>query len=267
MRLCLVACLIATMFSTAAGQEAISFDRDSPAPVKERFDLGDRITAVTQGRVQIEGGYVYTHDRVAGVGVSEHVLPDMLLRVGLTERLELRFGWPGYVSTHYDGPAGAYTIDQTLDPNVGFMLDLFPQQGWRPQTAVLASVPITLHGNPLTMSSMQPLTEILYCWYPGERWTVGGTTGFSLFDQNGDDYVQFQQSVNADYLVADRLGAFLEWTMLVDHGSADDGSQHLLGSGLTFLWTERIQVGWRVGVGLNTRAPDFLTGIRFAFRF
>jgi hypothetical protein len=33
------------------------------------------------------------------------------------------------------------------------------------------------------------------------------------------------------------------------------------------LWTERLQTTWRLGVGLNERAPNFLTGIRFALRF
>jgi len=259
---------LTTLASARVAAQDVRFDDGvSPPPVKQRFDLGDRITALTRGRVQIEGGYTYTHDRAGGVSASQHVVPDMLLRVGLTERLELRIGWPGYVATGYRDSLGSYSVDETLDPNVGFMLDLFPQEGWRPQTALVASVPITLDGNPLSMSSVQPLSEILYCWYPGERWTVGGSTGMGLFELFGDHFLQFQQSVNVDYLLTERWATFAEWTVLVDSGSADDGCQHLLSGGVGFLWTERFQVGWRAGLGLNDRAPDFLTGIRFALRF
>lgn len=260
-------CLLSLLAASVAGQELVFEEEVAPAPVTSRFDMADRITAVTQGRVQLEGGYVFVHDRVGGVNVDQHILPDMLLRIGLTERLELRIGWPGYVSTRYDDSLDADTTSDTLNPSIGFMLDLFPQEGWRPQTAVLAAIPITLDGNPLTMDGMQPLTEVLYCWYPHDRWTIGGSTGFGLLDQTGDSFVQLQQTLNVDYLLAPRLGTFIEWSVLVDHGSADDGKQHLLSFGTSFLWTDSVQVSWRAGLGLNEPAPDFLTGVRFALRF
>jgi len=236
-------------------------------PQPGRFDLTDRVLAITRGRVQLEGGYVFTTDRAAGVRTSEHTVPDLLLRVGLTDRVELRLGWPGYVATVDEGPSGRQTSDRTLAPSVGAMLDLWPQRGCVPQTAVLAAVPITLNGNPLTMESFQPLSQVLYAWFPTERWSFGGTTGFSPFDDSGDHFLQFQQSVNTDYLLTERLGVFVEWIVLVDHGSADDGSQHLLEGGFAFRCTERLQVTWRIGAGLNDRALDFLTGVRCAFRF
>lgn len=267
MRFLSALCLLTLGLSHAAGQEVAFDERLPPDAVKSRFDLGDQITAVTRGRVQIEGGYTYVHDRVAGTNVDQHILPDMLLRIGLTERLELRLGWPGYVSNRYDDALGAYSTNETLDPSVGFMFDLFPQEGWRPQTAIQAAVPIALAGDPLTMAGTQPLTEVLYCWYPGDRWTIGGSTGISLVNHEGDHFTQFEQMLNVDYLLTDRVGVFMEWSMLVDQGSTDDGSQHLLSLGTSFQWTDAIQVSWRAGIGLNERAPDFLTGVRFALRF
>ncbi|MEN6497617.1 MAG: transporter [Thermoguttaceae bacterium] len=267
MRFLTALCLLTLGLSNAAGQELALDERLPPDAVKNRFDLGDQITAVTRGRVQLEGGYTFVHDRITGTNVDQHILPDMLLRIGLTERLELRLGWPGYVSTHYDDALGAYSTSETLNPSIGFMLDLFPQDGWRPQTAIQAAVPISLDGNPLTMASTQPLTEVLYCWYPRDRWTVGGSTGVGLIELAGDHFAQLEQTLNVDYLLTDRIGTFMEWSVVIDQGSAEDGSQHLLSLGTSFLWTEALQVSWRAGLGLNERAPDFLTGIRFALRF
>jgi hypothetical protein len=227
-------------------------------------DWWDRLGGLARGRVQIEGGYVYTFDRVSGARVSEHALPDLLLRVGLTERLEIRIGWPGWVWTRIEGEG---TSEETLDPNVGLMLDLWEQQGWRPQTAILAAVPVTLEGDPFALDSLQPLAELLYLWHLGERWTIGGTTALALFDLEGDRFVQLEQTASADYLLAPRLSTFIEWTMLADHGSADDGAEHMLGAGVSWLVTERIQASWRAAAGLNDRAPQFLTGIRCAVRF
>ncbi len=232
-----------------------------------KFDIGERISAVTQGRVQIETGYVFTLNRADGAKTWEHAAPDLLFRVGLTERLELRLGWPGYVATIHEDATGRTCSDRTLDPNVGFMLDLFGQQGWIPQTAILASVPITVEGNPFALQSLQPLSQILYCWYLSDRLSFGGTTGMALFDDQGDHFIEFQQSVDIDYLVFDRLGAFVQWTVLADYGSADDGAEHMLGAGLAVLCNDHFQVSWRAAVGLNERAPDWLTGVRCALRF
>ncbi len=227
----------------------------------------ERMAGVFAGRVQLEGGYTFLADRSADTRIRQHVVPDLLLRYGLTERLELRLGWPGFVSTQYDGPAAPPSFDDTLEPNVGFMWDALNQDGWVPQTALLAAVPITLEGNPFTMNSLQPLSQVLYCWYVSDRTSLGGTTGVALFREFGDHFVQLQQTADIDYLWSDRLSISAQWEVLVDHGSADDGTQHLLGTGMSFLWTQRLQTSLRLGVGLNERAPNFLTGIRFALRF
>lgn len=235
----------------------------SQRPPDER-DWWDRLSGLSRGRVQIEGGYVFTYDRVEATNVYEHALPDLLLRVGVTERLEIRVGWPGWVSTTFEGERSS---SETLDPNVGFMLDLWGQRGWAPQTAVLAAVPVTLEGDPFALDSLQPLSQLLYLWQLGDRWSIGGTTGLGLFDLGGDRFVQLQQTASADYLMTERLSTYVEWTMLVDHGAEDGGAEHMLGGGFSLLVTEHVQASWRAALGLNERAPDFLTGIRCAVRF
>jgi len=252
----------------------VSFHRGAgpfPEPTElepgARPGLMERINGIARGRVQLEGGYAFVHDEAAGVRMAQHAVPDLLVRFGLTDRLEIRLGWPGYVATDYDGPGLDGSSDDTLEPNVGLMLDLWPQRGIRPQTAVSAAVPITLEGNPFALDGLQPLAQLLYRWELTDRLALGGTTGMALFDVGGDDFLQFQQTGSLDYLSTVRLGLFTQWEMLVDHGSADDGSQHMLGGGFSYLLTERLQVTWQAGLGLNEAAPDFLTDVRFAYRF
>ena len=232
-----------------------------------RPGLMERISGIARGRTQLEGGYAFLYDEADGVRMAQHAVPDLLLRFGLTDRLEIRLGWPGYVATDYDGPGLDGSSDDTLEPNVGFMFDLWPQRGIRPQAAVSAAVPITLEGNPFALDGLQPLAQLLYRWELTDRLALGGTTGMALFDVHGDDFLQLQQTTGLDYLCTVRLGAFGQWEMLVDHGSADDGSQHMLGGGFSYLLTERLQITWQAGLGLNEAAPDFLTDVRFAYRF
>ncbi len=189
------------------------------------------------------------------------------MRFGLTNRLELRVGWPGYVSNQYDDPVLGSWSSGTLDPNVGFAYDLWCQRGLLPQTAVLVAVPVKLAGNPFALNSLQPLAELMYAWQLGDRTSLTGRSGFALFEVAGDNYAQFQQGLSVDVMVTPRLGTFASWDMLADHGAWDDTSQHMVGSGLSFLLTDRLVISSRVAVGVNSAAPDVLCDLRFAYRF
>ena len=68
-------------------------------------------------------------------------------------------------------------------------------------------------------------------------------------------------------ILTERLGVFVSWDMLANHGSRNDTAQHMGGSGLSFLLTERLAISWRGAAGLNAAAPDFLNDIRFAYGF
>ena len=198
---------------------------------------------------------------------TQHAFPDLLLRFGLTNRWELRLGWPGYVASDTDGPIFGGRFSGSFGPNVGLVYDLWEQRGVLPQAAVLAAVPIPLEGNPFALNSLQPLTELMYTWQTNDRTAITGRSGFAIFDAAGDDYTQFQQSLSLDVILTERLGAFVSWDMLADQGSWNDTSQHMAGGGLSVLLTERFAISWRSAVGLNSAAPDFLTDIRFAYRF
>jgi hypothetical protein len=247
---------------------AIPGAADKPLPEQPTGWL-DAITSISQGRVQLEAGYVFLRDSAAGARLIQHTWPDMLLRVGLTERLEIRVGWPGFIDEELTDEASDETLTnhQTLDPNVGFMYDLWPQTGLLPQTAVLAAIPIAMEGNPLALESMQPLASLLYSWSLTEDWSLGGTTGIGLLREGRDDFWQFQQTAAVEWAIFDGWAAFVEWSMLIDYQSGDDIQQHLLSGGLAWALTDTLYVGWRAGVGLNDPAPDFLAGVRVAWRF
>jgi hypothetical protein len=249
------------------GEYADDTTWDSPGAKAANLTWTQRVARVARGRTQLEGGYSYLRGSAGGSDWTQHAIPDMLLRFGLTDRLELRLGWPGYVSSDSDDPAVGSGFTGTLDPNVGLLYDLWGQRGLLPQTAVLAAVPIPLEGNPFALNSLQPLTEVMYSWQTSDRTAITGRSGFAIFDAAGDNYTQFQQSLSLDVILTERLGAFVSWDMLADHGSWNDTSQHMGGGGLSFLLTERLAISWRSAVGLNSAAPDFLNDIRFAYRF
>ena len=127
--------------------------------------------------------------------------------------------------------------------------------------------PITLSGNTFAMNSLQPVSGLLYQWHLTERLSLGGDSGLALFRDSGDHYLQWQQGLDVDYLLTDRIGVFSGWQMTADDGSADDLTRHMLSAGASWLCTDRLQLTWRAGAGMNDPAPDFLTDVRFGFLF
>ncbi len=240
---------------------------NSPEAMPKGLAWTQKIARLARGRTQLEGGYSFLRGSAGGGDGTQHAFPDLLLRFGLTDRLELRLGWPGHVTGDVGDPTLGGRFSRTLDPNVGLAYDLWGQRGVLPQTAVLAAVPILLAGNPFALNSLQPLTEVMYAWQSSDRTTITGRSGFAIFDAPGDNFTQFQQSLSFDVILTERLGTFVSWNMLADHGSWNDTTQHMGGVGLSFLLTERFAISWRSAVGLNSTAPEFLNDIRFAYRF
>ncbi len=242
-----------------------AWDGSTPEPTGPNWM--QRIAGLARGRAQVEGGYSLLCDSVDGARGTQHAFPDFLLRYGLTERLELRFGWPGYMTGDLDPAAPGGRSSRVLNPNVGLVYDLWSQRGLLPQTAVHAALPVPLDGNPFSLNSLQPLTELMYAWQTSERTALTGRSGFAIFRSESDNYTQFQQSLAFDITLTERLGTFVSWNMLANRGSWNDTSQHMAGGGFSFLLTERFAVSWRSAAGLNSAAPDFITDLRFAYRF
>jgi hypothetical protein len=112
---------------------------------------------------------------------ENHPFPDLLLRFGLTDRLELRLGWPEYVRGHSGDPALGGWFSGTTDPNVGLAYDLWGQ----------------------------PLTELMYAWQISDRTAVTGRSGLAVLKSDGDRYTQFHQSLSFDVMLTERLA--LSW--------------------------------------------------------
>ena len=66
--------------------------------VTDRPDQTESSSVVSRGRVQIEAGFDFNHFDLAGETLEETSFPSTLVRYGLDRKVELRFGWLGYVN-------------------------------------------------------------------------------------------------------------------------------------------------------------------------
>jgi hypothetical protein len=235
----------------------------------DRPDFTECSTTVGYRRLQIESGYTFTHG-IAGDGThNAHDLPELLVRYGVAERLELRLAWDeGMVfDSRRDRDSGRLlTVAGSTDVEFGIKYALTQQDRWRPRTAIIlaATAPV---GAP-SLSSRQVDVRVNYCysWELNKRASLNCSTGNLWTAELGDRYSQFFQSASFDYGLTEKLHAYSEWYVLLRSDSDDNRPQHYYDGGLTCLITPNFQLDWRAGAGLSPAADRFFTGFGFSLR-
>ncbi len=93
--------------------------------------------------MQIESGYTYTQ-AVGGDRTHDiHDLPELLVRYGIAERLELRVAWDeGMIFDQYLDRNSDRLVTQngSTDLGLGFKYALTKQDKWRPESGFVASI-------------------------------------------------------------------------------------------------------------------------------
>ena len=244
-------------------------DEEKEEPLEsDRPDFTDSSTTVGFKRFQIESGYTYTHGEPGDPRADTHDLPELLLRYGVAERLELRLAWDeGMVFSRRTNLVGrVITADGSTDLAMGFKYALTKQLQWRPQSALI--VEITAPAGSPAFSSRQVDTRLnyLYSWELNKRLSLNCSTGNTWTSESGDRLSVFHQSASVEYELTERFHVFNEWFAFYPSDSSDNRPQHYYDSGFTYLLTPNFQLDWRAGLGLNDAASGFFTGCGLTIR-
>ncbi|MBN2215840.1 MAG: transporter [Pirellulales bacterium] len=263
-----------TILVVALCQGALADDADSVLPDRfdpleaDRPDFTESPTTVGRGRLQIESGWTYYHDRTNGIQSDAHSLPELLLRYGLNDSIELRLFWEGYLHGRERDMAGSWALssDGCTDFDLGLRVEISEQSGLRPESALTVSVSTPAGSSEWTSSRSDPFIDYIYGWDIAERISLTGSTGAWWTAWDADDFTVIHQSFALGLGVTERLGCFCEWFGLFYEGSDDDRPDYYFDTGLTYLVTEDFQLDWRIGVGLSESADNLFTGVGFVVR-
>ena len=223
------------------GGAKVDEDAEKEEPLEsDRPDFTESSATVGDKVLQIEGGYTYTHAKAGIPSLDEHDLPELLVRYGIAERLELRLGWEGWIFDHSsDGAsgtsAGPQDVNGSSDTEFGFKYALTKQDKWRPQSAVLVDVTAPV-GSP-AFSSRQVDTRIayLYSWEFTKKLSLNCSSGNSWTGQPGDRFSFLYQSASVEYELTERLHCFNEFYAWFLRDRLDNRTQCYYNGGLTFL--------------------------------
>jgi len=236
-----------------------------PELISDRPDQTESSETVGAGYVQFEFGWTHSEYDDGG-DVTSDAFPETLVRVGVVDNLELRFGFDGHVCEEADNVGSE---NGTGDLGVSLKWKLWEQAGRRPQTAVLAGTSIPAGDAPFSSERFDPsirlacshtLSETLRLGYNAAGlWT---TEEDAVGDRDTTAWVAYSTVLGV--ALSDQFGTFVEFFGARPTGEGKPA--HSLDTGLTCLIAENVQIDVVGGVGLSDAADDWFVGAGLVWR-
>lgn len=237
----------------------------SPGPVvTDRPDQTESSTVMAPGFVQFEAGWTFAQDDEDGIRVRSHAVPETLVRIGVTRRIEARIGFAGWRSDEVRTAGGITTARGLGDIDLGFKYQLADGNGARPEIALIGAVTVPTGEARFGSERVDPMVRLTFANELSERASVGYNIGLSWTTMTG---AAGQTETIGDLLytlvfgfgLTERIGTFAEsfgMLALSDAGA----SQHSLDGGFTFLLRDNLQFDLSGGIALNAAADDWFVG-------
>lgn len=222
---------------------------DVIVPDRPGFSTGTY--TVQPKRLNIEIGYNYTK--------NNETLPMVVLRTGITKKLELDVMYDGLDIRHNDQQRFTWSSDIII----GGKYRVYESSLYNITLMGLTSLPVekTTH---LSVKTITPLIGVLWDYALSEKMTLFGTLQGSTYYDNERVY-DFQPALGLSVAHTDKVGSYIEIYSVIPSSSLQNREQ-VVDGGLTYLLSDDIQVDLNMGIGLNKESDDFI-GLGLALQF
>jgi hypothetical protein len=240
--------------------DAIETDRDSFTPSPK---------TVEEHRLVVESSFSFEDNRGRP---DTYSFPELLLRYGLTRRIELRLGWNDEIGSGGSQVAGAEGEEDFNGSRVvresqalyGTKLWLTEQSGPVPESSVIVQG-FTPTSGPETASKF--LVGYVFGWDLPNRWKLDASLRYETDSEAGDDFEVWAPSVVLKVPIGERWNVHAEYFGEFSQNKSQDFVRHFFSPGAHFLITPDLEVGVRVGWGLNDQSTRFFSNVGFGLRF
>ena len=232
-----------------------------PAPelITDRPDFTESSEVVGRGVIQIESGLTFAQPDPA---VRLLTLPQLLVRIGLGSRVELRLGGDGFVSESLREAGGRHTTRGGADIEVGAKVKLLDADRAGVALALIPSLSLPTASAGFGSGGYDPGVKLTVARdLPRE---VGLSANFNTASvTRGDRRVWTREaSVSVAHAIAGPFGAYGEAYGALRRGGCDC----TLNTGLTLALGPNRQADVEVGHGVSGDARGWFVGLGFAVR-
>lgn len=256
--------LVAAVLSPAHAEEAagsdLGTDRDAFTPSTK---------TVAPGTFLHEGSYVYIDNRS---GLPTNNVPEYIVRVGATDWLEWRLGVDygvnaqGNVVTSVEVGEGRFDGLALYDAGVlyGIKADLSDQDGLLPESCFILEATTPTSGD---LWGTVPVATLVAGWeLPGE-WRLDTSLRYSYAEWETGWFSRWAPTVILRMPLTERWEIHAEWFETTTDGLPIDSVRPFFSPGTHYLLTDNLEVGVRVGWGLNDTAATFFSDAGFGWRW
>ncbi len=224
-------------------------------------------TSAGAGTTILEASYSFIDNRL---GPEAHSYPELLVRRGISRRVELRLGFnheaggPGTVS---GTELGGEDVETEAESRIlyGMKVETSQQRGWVPQSALVLQG-FTPTSGPSTASTLM-VGEAFgwtlpngWVWDTAIRWGTG-------YLEAADSFDQWAPSTVLKIPVGERWNVHAEYFGIFSAGKEEPIDGQFFSPGAHVLLTRDLELGIRVGWGLSDRSAAFFANTGLGWRF
>lgn len=224
---------------------------------------------IAPGTLLSEGSYVYIDNRS---GLPTNNIPEYLLRIGGTDWLEWRFGVnysvnsAGNIVTSVEVGERRPFDEALYEANVlyGFKADVSDQDGIVPESCFIMEGGTPTSGD---LWGTIPVATVVAGWELPWGARLDGALRYAYAQSHTRWLNRYSPSVIIRQPITERFEIHAEWFETFTQGLPTDNVRPFFSPGTHYLLSENIEVGIRVGWGLNHTAAGFFSDTGIAWRY
>lgn len=246
----------------AAAQGTGAPGLESEPLVTDRPDFTESAVTVAPRRVQVEAGYTLGRSGEA----RDHSIGEVLGRVGLSQRVELRLGFNSFQLVEAGGDHESGFQDLALGLKLKLLSGSERPRLLGPAVALLVGGALPTGSEGVGAGGGAAEAKLALAWPLGSRFSLGSNLNVGWLDLAEASFVQFSGSLSLGASLSERLGAYLE---AFGFASGDDAGLQasFLNGGLTLGLGANLQLDGRAGFGFDDPRPNYFAGLGFAVRW
>jgi hypothetical protein len=265
---CVVACAVLSLACAAvdarAAGEAHGGSREELETDRDSFTFAPSTTGVDTSILEMS--YSFIDNRI---GPEAHSFPELLVRRGITRRIEARLGFnyeaggPGTVSGSEFGGEDLVTEEESR-VLYGTKVETTEQDGWLPRSAAIMQGYTPVSG-PSTRSTL--VVGEAFGWRFGNGWEWNTAMRYGTGFEEGDSFNQWAPSTVVKVPVGERWNVHAEYFGIFTSQKEVPLNIQYASFGGHVLATEDLEIGLRVGWGLNDTSPAFFSNVGVGWRY
>jgi hypothetical protein len=230
----------------------------------DRPDITEGSRVVGAGLWQLETGILFQSDSADPVTAHDTSLPNVLMRIGVSPRLELRIGGEGFLAESLSTPGSAMTTGAS-DLELGLKYKILDQSRAGVDFAVIPIVSIPTGSDGFTSGGVDPTVKFAVARDLPRGFGLGGNLIVASVTEDSHRFTQTSVSASLAHGLGAGWAGF--WELYGASAlSRDGGRAWLFDTGVTHTFGKNVQIDVSVGRGLTTDAPDWFLGAGFAVR-